>query len=246
MGTWGPASDLGYEPQDWWGPFGSRGPRLSVVDLVAGRIATPDQAALLWSTVATGGSLTVAAGPSGAGKTTTLTAFLDAIPPGRRRVYIRGMYETFAFRRELRPEAAALLVNEISGHLPIYCWGDAVRGLLQSAREGYQVLATTHAVTIEEAVQTLAARPLRMPLELVAQLGLVALLDAWREPDGRVVRRVREIVRLGYDGERHALTLERPPQQVAGDLQPLRDAIARLAAGSERPDAARLRILLAV
>src|SRR6476619_2666991 len=100
MNSWGVAPEHDAVPVDWWGPFGANGPRLSVLDLVAGRVLEPDQAALLWTAVERGESICIAAGPSGAGKTTTLTAFFDAVHPRKRHIFIRGMYETFAFRRE--------------------------------------------------------------------------------------------------------------------------------------------------
>lgn len=186
-------------PLEWWGPLGARGPALTIVDLVGGGVVSAWQAAWLWSAVAAGDSVCIAAGPSGAGKTTTLTSLVAAIPEGRKRIYPRGMYETFAFRREVQPDEATLLVNEISPHLPIYCWGDTARGVLQCAHDGFQVLATIHAITITELVHSLAARPSHLPPALIAALGVVVFLDAWRAADGRIERRVREIVRLQYE-----------------------------------------------
>jgi hypothetical protein len=248
MGRWGPAGELEHVPMEWWGPFAAHGQALTLVDLVAAGMLTARQAALLWTAVERGDSLCIAAGPSGAGKSTTLTSLLGAIPGARRRVFIRGMYETFAFRRELRADQAVLLVNEISPHLPIYCWGDAVRGLLQSGRDGYQVLATAHALTPHDLVQSLAARPLRLPPALIAQLGIVAFIDAWREEDGRVTRRVREIVRLRHDPTKDALIVEpfeQTPDVDHSSLIAAREtAIGRFASVPPRPTGAELRAAL--
>ena len=218
---------------------------MTALDLVTGGVVEPWQAALLWTEVERGGSVCIAAGPSGAGKTTTLTALFDAIHPRKRWIFVRGMYETFAFRRETRAEDGVLLVNEISAHLPIYCWGDAVRGVLQSARDGYQVLATIHALSPEEVVQQLAARPLRVPMPLIAELGLVAIVDASRALDGSIRRRVGEIVRLRYSEAKAAVTLE--VVTGAGDeaVRLRAAAFDRFAGEIERPSGQELRSRLA-
>jgi energy-coupling factor transporter ATP-binding protein EcfA2 len=194
------------EPSDWWGPVWAAPCHRSVLELVSTGVTDAQTAALLWTLVEQGHSLTVAAGPSGAGKTTLLTSLLDAIPPGRNRRFVGGIFERFQDLDELRAGETALLVNEISPHLPIYCWGPALRRLLEAASSGYQVLGTIHARTPHEIVSSLAAYPLRLPPQLIAALGTIVFMEAWEE-GGAVVRQARSVVRMGFDESRQAVCL---------------------------------------
>ena len=185
------------EPLGWWGPFRRPAPRRSVLDLLRDRTLDAPLAALLWALLARRASLTVVAGPSGAGKTTLLTALLDFLPAGERRIYLRGCYEPFDFLGDpaVMPEATALLVNEISPHLPIYLWGPGVGRLQEAAQSGFRVLATAHAAGAADLVALLAGYPLRLPPAAIAALGLVLVLDTWSEA-GEVRRVARELSAL--------------------------------------------------
>lgn len=183
------------EPFGWWGPAWQPPTPRSLSDLTAQDVLSPPAAAFLAAAVGRRASLVVAAGPSGAGKTTLLTALLEFLPPATRRVYVRGCYEPFAFLSETDPAATALLVNELSAHLPIYLWGPGVRRVLQAARGGYQLLATAHARSVAEFVYALAGSPLRVPAAEIAALDLLVLLDAWADESG-VRRQVAAIVWL--------------------------------------------------
>jgi energy-coupling factor transporter ATP-binding protein EcfA2 len=183
------------EPFGWWGPVWSQPEPRTIVDLIRDGVLSAEVAALLCELVAQRASIVVAAGPSGAGKTTLLTALLDALPAGTRRVYVRGCYEPFDFFAETDPGATALLVNEISAHLPIYLWGPGVRRVLTAAQNGYQLAATAHATSIEEFIYSLAGYPLRITADELKAIDLLVLLDAWREPDG-IRRSVRQVVTL--------------------------------------------------
>ena len=183
------------EPFGWWGPAWTQPAPRPVGELIAHGLITHEAAALLWALLARRASLVVAAGPSGAGKTTLLTALLDFLPPGTRRIHVRGCYEPFDFLTETDPTASALLVNELSPHLPIYLWGSAVRRVLAAVRAGYQLAATAHAESVEQFIYTLAGYPLRIPAEEIAAIDLLLLLDAWLE-GGTVRREVRAIVNL--------------------------------------------------
>ena len=121
-----------------------------------------DLAALLWALIDRNASIVVAAGPSGAGKSTLLTALLELLPESKIRVYARGMYETFDFAARSNPETTAILVNEISAHLPVYLWGAPVRRLFELERAGFQFFATCHAESVEEVVYGFSAHPLRV------------------------------------------------------------------------------------
>jgi hypothetical protein len=183
------------EPFGWWGPVWTPPVARSLDELVL--VCTlPDKLAHALKTLVGGrASIVVAAGPSGAGKTTFLTALLDHLPPGTTRVYIRGCYEPFDFLEQTDPGTSALLVNEISPHLPIYLWGPGVRRTLQAVAAGYQLAATAHADSVEDFVYSLSAHPLRLPASLLRGIDLLVLLEiAWNE--GKPVRRVKEVVSL--------------------------------------------------
>lgn len=185
------------DPFAWWGPVWTTPEPRSVLDLIRERTLSAELAALLWALMARRASIVVAAGPSGAGKTTLLTALLDFLPPGTRRVYLRGCYEPFAFLTDpaFDPRRGYLLVNEISAHLPTYLWGPGVRRALAAVRAGYGLAATAHATTVEEFVYALAGYPLRVPAAEIAAIDLVLVLDAWRERDV-IHREVRHLASL--------------------------------------------------
>ncbi len=122
-------------------------------------------AANLWAALARRRSLAVIAGASGVGKTTLLTALLDFLPPRTRRIYPRGCFETFAFLSDpaISPRESALLINEISPHLPVYLWGPAVGRILEAAQRGFTLLATAHADSVHDLVGALTGSPLHIP-----------------------------------------------------------------------------------
>jgi energy-coupling factor transporter ATP-binding protein EcfA2 len=150
---------------------------------------------MLWAHVASGKSLMVIGGPSGLGKSTLLHALLPALPPGRRQIYLRGCYETFAYQREpgYSPAGTTILVNEMSPHLPIYLWGPAVRRALEAGEEGSQILATAHGQSVVEFIRTLTGSPLRLPARLLGTLGLVALLEPSVGGSGRTLSGVWQL-----------------------------------------------------
>jgi hypothetical protein len=105
------------------------------------------------------------------------------LPAGTNRVYVRGAYEPFDFLGDpaVVPAETALLVNEISPHLPAYLWGEGVRRVLRRRRAGYAIYATAHAADAEGLVGLLGGPPLRVPLAEVAAFDLVVAMDAWRD-----------------------------------------------------------------
>jgi energy-coupling factor transporter ATP-binding protein EcfA2 len=184
------------EPFWWWGPGWATPVPRGISELMRDETIDSWTAANLWAALARRRSVAVVAGPSGVGKTTLLTALLDFLPPRTRHVYPRGCFETFAFLSDpvLVAAETALLINEISPHLPVYLWGPAVGRMLEAADCGYTLLATAHADTVQEFVGMLTGSPLRLHASLVAAFEFVAVME--RSADTRSGRRVRGVWRL--------------------------------------------------
>jgi hypothetical protein len=185
------------EPFFWWGPGWETRHVRSIGDLLRDGTIDPATAAILWAGLARRKSLAVVAGPSGTGKTTLLSALLEFLPPGTRRIYPRGCFETFAFLSDpaVVPEETALLVNEISAHLPIYLWGPAVERMLATTERGFCLFATAHAASITTFVGTLTGSPLRIPASRLAAFEFVAIMEPTAESASG--RRVSGLWRLG-------------------------------------------------
>jgi energy-coupling factor transporter ATP-binding protein EcfA2 len=150
----------------------------------------------LWAALARRRSLAVVAGASGVGKTTLLTALLDFLPSPTRRIYLRGCFETFTFMSDSTIIAGetALLINEISPHLPVYLWGPAVSRVLGAAQQGFALLATAHADSVHDLVGALTGSPLHVPVAQTAAFEFVVILE--RHEASRSGRRVRGVWRL--------------------------------------------------
>lgn len=185
------------EPFAWWGPVWTPSSTRTAADLVRDGTLSAEIGGLLWALLARRASVVVAAERAGAGKTTLLGALLDFYPGHSRRLYLRGCYEPFAFLDDpgIDPAAALLLVNEISGHLPVYLWGAGVRRALDAVGRGFALAATAHAASATDLVGLLAGYPLRVPLATVAACQVVVVLDAWRE-GGEVRRQVAAVTAL--------------------------------------------------
>ncbi len=168
------------EPYLWWGPRGRPAAPLSLAELVAAQCLSLPAAGFLAAAVRQGRSIAVVALPSGAGKTTLLNALLPWIPAGRRRLYLRGTYEPFAFLNDptVLPQNSTLLCNEMSPHLRDYLWGDGVVKTLDAGERGFQILTTAHAIDAAAFVRLLTGPPLRIAPVAVAGFDLVVALDA--------------------------------------------------------------------
>ncbi len=164
------------EPYGWWG-FGWDVPDpLSIADLIAAGTFDARTAALLWLLIEARASIVVAADPPGAGKTTTLTALSDFLPPDCARIYLRGWNETFDFTATADPARSYILCNEISAHLPVYLWGRKVQQLFAALTDGFAFGATMHADEPDEVIAILAGYPLYVPLPAIARLDLIMTL----------------------------------------------------------------------
>lgn len=132
------------EPVGWWGsPWAVAKPR-SIEELVAGRVLSQMDAAGLQEWVRAGRSLVILAEPSGVGKSTLLDALIPSLGESRVRYYPAGFHDDFAACDGMDRGTLTILVNEISPHLSHYCWGDALRRLIELGKEGAQILATSH------------------------------------------------------------------------------------------------------
>lgn len=213
-------------PFSWWGPGPVPASPLTLLELLENGTLALEEAALLWASLAQRRSLAVIGGPSGLGKSTLLHALLPALPAETRRVYLRGCYETFAFLADSRlsPDRCALLVNEISPHLPMYLWGPAVRRTLEARQRGYPLLATAHGRSVVEFVASLTGSPLRIPAPLVANFDLVALMEP---ADNQSGRRLAELWQLS-PGARGGVALD----QVGGPSLPHGVTAAQVAAAA--------------
>lgn len=221
------------EPYGWWG-FGWEVPDpLSIADLIAAGNFDARTAALLWLLIEARASIVVAADPPGAGKTTTLTALGDFLPPDTGRIYLRGWNETFAFVGNADPARSYILCNEISAHLPVYLWGRKVQQLFAARAAGFPFGATMHADTADEVIAILASYPLHVPLPAIAGLDLVMTLAveyAARRPRRRL-ERLTLLRRTGEGDLPDPFDLARwdaAAQQVAGFAGPIPPGLLRL------------------
>ena len=184
------------EPFAWWGPGWQAPAPRGIADLLRDETIDSWSAANLWATLARHRSLAVVSAASGVGKTTLLTALLDFLPSGTRRVYLRGCFETFAFLSDptINPRATALMINEISPHLPVYLWGPTVGGVLEAAQQGFMLLATAHADSVHDLVGALTGSPLHIRAAHVAAFELVVVLK--HDEEKQSGRRVQGVWRL--------------------------------------------------
>lgn len=178
------------EPFFWWGPGWDIPATRSVRDLLRDGTIDTWSAAQLWAALARRRSSVVVAESGGAGKTTLLTALLEFLPSHTRRLYLRGCYEAFSFLTDpaISPDTSALLINEISPHLPVYLWGPAVAQALGAGQSGFTLLATAHAQSVTAFVGLLTGSPLRIPASQIAVCEFVVVLaPSARTASGRRV-----------------------------------------------------------
>ena len=163
------------EPFGWWGWHWQPPVPMSIMQIIEAGSADTDIMALVWALMARRASVLVAAEPPMAGKTTTLTALLDLMPPDTRRIYLRGHYETFEFLNDpaVVPHDTYVLANEMSDHLAIYLWGSRIYKAFELTGKGYAIGSTMHAETVEDVIAILDSYPLNVPGEWIARLTLV-------------------------------------------------------------------------
>jgi hypothetical protein len=191
------------EPFGWWGWHWQPPVPLSIMQIIEAGSADTDIIALLWAMMSRRASVIVAAEPPMAGKTTTLTALLDLIPPHSKRVYLRGHYETFDFIKQpsADPTNTYVLANEMSDHLAIYLWGSRIYKMFELLEKGYAIGSTMHAETVEDVMAILNSDPLNVPPKWIARLTLVINLYV-SSTYGSAVRRFNTVHMLEPDRDR--------------------------------------------
>ncbi|HEV2107817.1 MAG TPA: hypothetical protein VGR16_06105 [Thermomicrobiales bacterium] len=170
--------------RSWWGLPIDPPAIPTLVDLIPHDLLPSEVAGLLWSLLGRRMPLTVIAPHGGTGKTTLLTALLSLVPADIAYLLLRGCYEPFDFVGEpaIVPSQTALLINEISPHLPEYLWGPAVARALRLSRRGFAIYATAHAESVSGLIRMLADPPLRAAPQDIASLGTIVEMDAWNDP----------------------------------------------------------------
>lgn len=188
------------EPFGWWGWHWQPPQPLSVMQIIDAGSTDTQLMGLLWTMLSRRGSIIVAAEPPMAGKTTTLTALLDLLPQGTKRVYLRGHYEDFSFTRdpEADPGNSYVLANEMSDHLAVYLWGSRIYKTFELIEKGYAIGSTMHAETVNDVIAILDSDPLNVPARWIARLTLVVNLYV-SSTYGAAVRRFNAVHMLTAD-----------------------------------------------
>jgi len=184
-------------PEGWWGYHWSLPRPMSAVEIVGSGTLDARLMATLWAVTGRRRSVMLASEAPMAGKTTTLSALVDFLPPGTVGVFLRGWRGDFDWTDEIGPERGYLLVNEMSDHLPIYVWGRNARGALELAGRGYGMGATMHADSLDEAVSVLRDQLGATDADL-GGLTIYLQYSAYRTPAG-MYRRVEEAWHLRLD-----------------------------------------------
>jgi hypothetical protein len=201
--TMEPSSDASLEawfsrfPEGWWGYHWSPPQPMSAVEIVGSGSLDARLMATLWAVTSRRRGVMLASEAPRAGKTTTLSALVDFLPPGTMGVFLRGWRGDIEWTDEIGPERGYLLVNEMSDHLPIYVWGRNAREALELAGRGYGIGATMHADSLDEARFVLHDQLGASDADL-AGLTIYLQYSAYLTPAG-MYRRVEEAWHLRLD-----------------------------------------------
>jgi hypothetical protein len=205
---------------------------MSAVEIIGTPAIDSRLMAILWAVVARRRSAMLSSEAPHAGKTTTLSALVDFLPPGTTGIFVRGWWEDYGWTDQIEPGTGYLLVNEMSDHLPIYVWGRAARGALELAGQGWGLGATMHADSLPEALDLLRGDIGATDADLA---GLTVYLQyaAYATPSG-MYRRVEEAwhLRLDEAGELAPVRLG----AIEGDRSPSLTGAQRYPAPPMLPD----------
>jgi hypothetical protein len=186
-------------PEGWWGYHWAPPEPMSAVEIMRSGTIDTRLMATLWAVVARRKSVMLASEAPQAGKTTTLSALVDFLPPGTVGVFPRGWWGDYRWTNEYGTGRAYLLVNEMSDHLPIYVWGPNAKAVLELAGRGYGMGATMHADSLTEAVDSLRDGVGATDTDL-GGLTIYLQFSAYRTPGG-MYRRCEEAWHLRTDAD---------------------------------------------
>lgn len=188
---------------DGWPWFGTlRGHPLTIADLVERHTLSPVLAATLWWTISHGASVFVTAGPPGAGKSTLANALLEYLPENAQAYVTSGSWDNLDIPTAHGP--LYLLINELSGHMPVYLWGRAARQAFSLLGPDVRMFGTLHARSAAEAVRVLCYEAGLARGELSTPFVFAVIAAGWRGQ--RIERRVVELGFLPPTGDVVVLT----------------------------------------
>jgi energy-coupling factor transporter ATP-binding protein EcfA2 len=166
---------------------------LSVLEIVLSGTLDLRLASLLWLMMERRASVLVAAGPSQAGKSTTLNVLLDFLPPEIKQIYLQGYYEDFSFLQSTRPANTYMVAAEFGGH-GAYVWGEVAIKAFDLISQGYALGGTIHARTDKEVVGILH-QYLGLPLSTIARIDAIVTLrvTGGRSYDAEPTRRINTV-----------------------------------------------------
>ena len=155
----------------WWGRgrFGEPEYRMSILELVKSGSLDLRLASLLWLMMEQRASILVAAGPSFAGKTTTLNALLDFLHPDVKEVRLNGWGEDFRFLKDATPSKTYIVAEEFSDYGD-YVWGETAQKAFNLLDDGFSLGGTIHARTAKEVLLVLH-QYLGISVPLLGRLG---------------------------------------------------------------------------
>lgn len=183
---------------------------LTPVNLILNGTFTIEEAAYLWYAVETGHSILII-GETAAGKTTTLNALAQFIPPSAKIVSIEDTREIMLYHENWIPNQVPSfskggitmfdLLRSALRQRPEYLLVGEVRGIetltmFQAMNTGHTTFSTFHAGDINSAVYRLLNEPLNVPLALLESLDIIITQKTEVNDAGYPSRRCSEIAEI--------------------------------------------------